>query len=272
LKCNGKRDRASALKEIVSTLMLIDKSKALAVATEHITLMSEGDYGFSFNASGKDYRERWDLLTALPVGASRDKMLAGFFKEVAQYHGKDIAGLWQEMPVELRAAVVAGGFTGSSLGDDESANGSPASLPGLNDLMRERAAETGDARAWLRSTGAREWAQQDVAGALAWTGQHLKGRQRVEAAVELLGAAAETQFEAAVQQWQSLPEGILRARAAGQIAGNAPPDRAAEVEALLAGLSPSDRNLAVTEQKTAAQEARQRAAEAEARKGPRAQG
>jgi hypothetical protein len=272
VKCYGKRSKSGALKEIVTALMLTDAAKAQAVALEHMDLMGKDSYGFAFRASGKDYRERWNLLTALPAGTSRDKMLAVFFQDIAQHHGKDIAAMWQEMPADLQKAVVAGGFTPSSLGDVESANGSPATLPGLDDLLRERAAETGDARTWLRTEGARQWAQQDVAGALTWTDQHLKGRQRVDAAVQLLGAAAETQFEAAMQQWQSLPGGILRARAAGHIAGNAPPARAAEVEALLATLSPADRNLAVTEQRTAAQQARQRASEAEARKGPRPQG
>jgi hypothetical protein len=247
LSITGKRDRAAALVEVIGVIRKSDPARAAGLAAEHLEKLG-ADTVHGFSAYGQDYRETWDFLRALPAGNTRDGMLARFFDEVTRYHGKDCAQLWQEMPVELRRSLVAGGFEGMHLGDAESAAGSPGTLEGLNDLRREHIEATGDPRAirtWL-NTGAHEWAQRDPAAAIAWTQQHLKGEQRVTATAQMFSASAGKNFDTTLQLWHSLPDGILRARAAGNLAAGAPAERKTEVDALLESLSPADRSIANT--------------------------
>jgi hypothetical protein len=255
LSITSKRDRADALVEVIGELRKSDPARAAALTAEHIEkLGAETMRGFS--AYGSGYRETWDFLRALPAGKARDGVLARYFDDVIRYHGKDCAQLWQEMPVELRRSLIAGGFNGLYL----AAAGSPATLEGLDDLRREHIEATGDpkvTRAWL-NTGGQEWAQRDPDAAIAWAQEHLKGEQRVNGTALMFSAGAAGNFDATLQLWQSLPDGILRARAAGNLAAGAPADRKAEVDALLESLSPADRGLANTARQAAANAQRQR--------------
>jgi hypothetical protein len=259
LSITGKRDRADALVEVISELRKSDPARAAALAAEHIAKI-DGNTVRGFSAYGNNYRETWDFLRALPAGQARDGVLARYFDDIVRYHGKDCAQLWQEVPVELRRSLIAGGFRGMYLGDAESAAGSPATLEGLDDLRREHIEATGDpnvTRVWLNN-GAHEWAQRDPAAAIAWAQQHLKGEQRVNGTAQMFSAGAEKNFDATLQLWQSLPDGILRARAAGHLAAGAPAERKAEVDALMESLSPADRGIAATARQTAGNAQRQR--------------
>ena len=261
LSITGKRDRADALVEVISELRKSDPARAAALAAEHIEKFGK-DTVRGFSAYGGNYRETWDFLRALPAGKTRDGVLARYFDDIIRYHGADCAKMWQEMPTELRRALVTSGFSGMNLGHADSAAGSPATLEGLNDLRREHIEATGDprvTRAWL-NTGAHEWAQRAPAAAIAWAQQHLKGEQRVNGTAQMFSAGAERNFDATLQLWQSLPDGILRARAAGNLAAGAPAERKEAVDALLESLSPADRGLAQTALKAAAAARRQREA------------
>lgn len=259
LSITGKRDRADALVEVISELRKSDPAQAAAHAAEHIEKI-DGNTVRGFSAFGNSYRETWDFLRALPAGKARDGVLARYFDGVVRYHGKDCPQMWQEMPIELRRSLVAGGFHGVFLGNASIAGGSPATLEGLNDLRREHIEATGDSevtRAWL-NTGAHEWAQRDPAAAVAWVQQHLKGEQRVNGTAQMFSAGAAGNFDATLQLWNALPGGILRARAAGHLAAGAPSDRKEDVDALMASLSPADRGLAATARRAAEESNRQR--------------
>jgi hypothetical protein len=120
-------------------------------------------------------------------------------------------------------------------------------LEGMEEMRRRHVETTGDpvaAAHYVASRNGREWAQRDPAAAVAWAQQHLKGEQRVKGTARLFAAGAAENFDATLQLWQSLPDGVLRARAAGNLAAGAPADRKAEVEALIAGFSPTDQRIA----------------------------
>ncbi len=60
----------------------------------------------------------------------------------------------------------------------------------------------------------------------------------------LFSDGAAHHFDDTLAAWQSLPEGILCARAAGNIAAGAPPERKAEVESIIATLTAADQTIA----------------------------
>jgi hypothetical protein len=229
---------------VIEALRISDPARAAAVAAEHVDLLSSSD----FIGPGNDYRGTWDFLRALPAGKNRDTVLAHYFDEITRYHASDSAQLWNEMPDELRRGLVASGFGGYYLGNQAVVAGLPSSLDGLEELRRAQIEATGDpeaVRAWIHR-GAWEWAERDAPAAIAWAQEHLKGEQRVEGVAQMFGAGATNNFDAMLSSWQDLPDGVLRARAAGNLADGAPAARKAEVDALLATLSPADLTIANT--------------------------
>ena len=253
LSCPTKRDCAEALIHVIEQLRKTDPVRATSLASEHLAKL-ETTHGW--NAYGKDYRETWDFLTALPAGKSRGKVISRYFEEVIRYHSKDSGQLWKDMPDALRREIVAGGFSGTYLPNLESTE----QLEGISGLQREHIESTGDAmttRQWL-GTGAREWAGRDPAAAVAWAQQNLKGQPRLEGTAQLFSAGAAQDFAATLRVWQSLPDGILKAHATGHLAAGAPEARKAETEALLESLPPTDRAIANTAKKAAESAERQR--------------
>jgi hypothetical protein len=79
----------------------------------------------------------------------------------------------------------------------------------------------------------------------------LKGAQRVKVTARFFAAGAAGIFDATLQLWQDLPDGVLRARAAGNLAAGAPADRKAEVAALIAMMSETDQRIADIAEHTA---------------------
>jgi hypothetical protein len=221
LRCPSKREQGEARAAILEAL---------------------SDASFSLNANGKELAEKWTFLCGLPVGRSRATILARYFDEVTRYHAAESERLWREAPVDIRRELIAGGFTASWAGHDDKASDKPPSFDGLADLHRQYAEENGDckdARHFLNAHG-NEWAQSDPAAAVAWSLAHLKGEQRVQLTAQLFFDAASHDFDAAVDAWQALPDGILKARAAGNMVSGAPENRRAEMDEFLSVMPPSD--------------------------------
>ena len=255
LRCVSKRDRADAAIDVIETLRKTDPARAAALAAENLALFAS-DGLRSFRAFGEGYKDTWNFLTALPSGKERGALLAHYFDEVVRYHGDDCTRMWKEMPESLRRELVTGGFRGISLGKSDMTGegpGAPATLEGLEDLQRQYSETSGDADAALRflNTSGRAWVERDPAGAVTWAQQHLKGEARVTKTAQLFTYAARHDFDAALRTWQTLPDGILRARAAGRIAAAAGDSRTEEVAALFATLPPGDQAIALAERKQA---------------------
>ena len=138
----------------------------------------------------------------------------------------------------LRRELVAAGFSANP--------GALDSFDGLGNLLREHAEASADSTAaeqFLAATGP-AWAEADLPVALDWVQAHLKGANRVEAGAQLFSDLAEKNFDEALRVWQSLPDTMLKARAAGAIWHHAPPARREEALALLDSLSRRGRRVA----------------------------
>lgn len=234
--------RGEAVAKVIAVLRKADPARAVALAAENIEVLeSMLPLPRSFTAEGEGFRGTWDFLCALPAGKSRDAVLARYFDMVVRSHPNEYAQMWKEMPEELRRGLVA-----ADVGGRYSGGAAPAELEGLTELRREYVEKSADPKVmaqWLRND-AREWAGQEPAAAISWALEHTKGAQRVDGAAGLFSAGAAGNFEATLKVWQSLPDGVLRARAAGSFAAGAPAERKAEVEAMLQSLSAGDRAIA----------------------------
>lgn len=261
LACRVERDRKDALIHVIETLRKTDPARAAEIAAQHLNSFSF-EQGGGFGASGKDYRQTWDFLAALPAGKGRDSAMAKFLDDVTRYHAEDAPKIWQSLSAEQRQALVDNGFEGVNT-DPES--DSKVVLDGLSDLLRAKALSSPNPRqaiAWLRTRG-REWMETKPAEALQWTLQNLKGKARVTEASRAFLIAAETQFDTALAHWRQLPDGQLRVSAAAALTAGAPADRKEEAEAILSSLPPADRRLAESaraeaEQMRRAEEARRK--------------
>ena len=260
LQLEGKFDRPTALGAVIGTLCKTDPARARVMATENLaTLVGSGAGHFS--AHGPEYRKTWDFLRSLPPGKARGTLLGNFFDEVCQYHHKESVPLWQDLPADVRREMTTSPFNRMY---------TPASLEGQADLQRAHVEQTGDWKtaAYYLQSGAREWAQRDPAAAIGWAQQHLRGRQRVEGTAALFREGAARNFDATLQVWHSLPDGILRARAAGHLAGAAPVERKAEMDALMESLTPADRGLALPIRRTAEEIRSEQEANEQRRRAP----
>lgn len=231
--------RRGLVANVIGTLRLTDPGRASALAAEQAGLLAGGERNSSeFSAVGKDYPGMWDLLRALPAGGDRNRVLAQYFDAIAGNHPQDTVAMWSRMPAEERRELVEGGFQGMGL----RMGGSSASLEGLNELWRDHALASRDPEVleqYLRA-GATQWAASDPAAAITWARENLIGEARVLGTARLFREGAQSDFDATLAVWRDLPEGGLRARAAGYLAAGAPEERRAEAEALLSSLPPAD--------------------------------
>ena len=243
LACAKADDRGNAMAKIVEVLRKADPARAAALAAEHVALLAQGAVR-AFDASKEDYRETMAFMRALPAGKNRGALMARFFDDAARHHRNDCTELWNGLSDEIRREMVAGYFSGSALkGDGKNA---PVVLEGLTEMRREFAQSSSDPvflGHWLRN-GALDWAAQDPAAAIAWGQANLKGEQRVSGTAKMFAIGAAADFETTLRAWQELPDGVLKARAAGNLAAGAPAERKAEVAAMLQSLSPGDLKLA----------------------------
>jgi len=254
LACHQERDRGTAVVNIVRTLHETDPPRAVAIMAEH-TEFFRGFGDLPFSARAVNYRATWEALTTLPAGKDRNTILARYFDDLWKYRREESARLWQEMPASLHDELVAGSFAGAvAIQQGEPVPQYIPELEGMDELRRRHVETTGDTAAathFANSRDGREWAQRDPAAAIAWAQEHLKGEQRVRCTASLFHAGAMGNFDATLQLWQSLPEGVLRARAAGNLASGAPAERKAEVAALIATMSETDRRIADLAEHTA---------------------
>jgi hypothetical protein len=249
LTCSDRANRGLAVRAVVSAVQRTDPARAVALLAEHMEFCHGGwDWDQPLSAKDADYRATWAAITKLPAGSSRNTLLGFYFDELWQNRRKENVRIWQELPEELRADLVAGSFKGISA----MLMGVPVPQPipqleGMDEMRRRHVETTGDTDAaahFVASRSGREWAERDPAAAVAWAQQYLKGEARVKATARLFRPAAEGNFDAALKVLETLPPGMLRVRAIGNLAAGAPPEHAAEVKALLATLQGDDRRLA----------------------------
>lgn len=266
LRCSAKRDRAEAIATVIEALRKTDPARAAGLAAEHIGILSPPkEAAHLFSAYGEGFEETWTLLRGLPSGKSRADILARYFEEVTRYHAGDVGRLWREAPEDVRRDLVAGGFEfryAAMLRDAAKSGEKPPVFDGLPELMRQHAETSGDPQAAKKflDTAGSEWAQRDPAGAVSWALAHLKGEQRVNGTAELFLSAAARDFDEAVREWQSLPDGILKARAAGNMAAGAPEERKADMQALLENLPSGDLSIVEASRSVAVKRRESRAA------------
>jgi hypothetical protein len=251
LQCSDKRDRGDAVVSIIRALRRTDPARAAAVAAEHGAVIDgQSLYLFSLGDTPKG---TWTFLSSIPPGKNRTAMIAACARNVIVYQPGEMTRIWKEAPEDVRRDLVAAGVTDYLAFRTAREPGAPESLPGLTDMQRAWAEQSGDPKAARQfvAGGAREWARQDPAAAIAWAQEHLKGFERVNGTAQLFSAGAEKNFDVTLAIWNSLPDGVLRARAAGNLAAGAPPAHKPEMGALLNSLSPADRQTAEAARKDA---------------------
>lgn len=248
MQCSGKNDRADALTAVISVLRKSDPGRAVAVATEHLALLAgENAAVFSACANKSEFRDNWSFLTMLPPGNLRGAVMAKVFNASSGGDAMNMATeFWQEIPENLRLEIISGEIANGGLENSAFIGDWSSGFTGAADIQRKYIEQTGNpalAREFLDKAGT-DWALRDPEAAITWAQNNLKGADLIMAAAELFGPAAKEHYETAVSLWESLPEGPLRARAAGHIAAGVLPERQAEADALLESLSPADRRQA----------------------------
>lgn len=230
-----------ALTGVMGILGKSDPRKATEFVIEHPERL-EGNSGLI--SGGMNFQENWDFLRSFPAGQGKGKMLANYFSQMSRTHSADEVEIWKSLPQDARRELVEGGFQGSQVPvySDLDYSKSQKSFDGLEELRREQIAvsrDPGAIRNYL-NLSAHIWAETDPSAAIAWARENLTGEAQVTETAKLFRAGAAKEFDATMAVWQSLPDGGLRARAAGQLAAGAPADRKADAEALLSTLSRAD--------------------------------
>jgi hypothetical protein len=240
-------DKRDALVSIISTAKRNDPKRAAKLLADNAEVLAVAQSSAALSAYGPDFAANFNFLREMPITVHRSKLLGQFFNDVVRYHPVEARELWRAAPDVLRRELVAGGFVSGNRGGLNPLTGEierqvPAAFDGLADLVRQHAETSGDsaeAGGFLRLHGA-EWADRDIAGAVAWSQSHLRGRQRVTETARLFSDAAARDFNTAMNAWVTLPPSTLRALAAGHLAAAAPPERKSEIEAIIGSLPPGD--------------------------------
>jgi hypothetical protein len=186
-----------------------------------------------------------NFLSSIPSGKARGNLLASLLQTLSSaFSPVESSKFWEQAPDGVKQDLVAAGFSAASLADTRP-DGRPL-FPDLENRLRQQAEISGDPGAAEKfvDTYGYSWAARDLDSALAWSRTHLKGRARLESSAGFFYSAAEANFDHAVLTWQSLPPGILKAKAAGALLAGTPDARKADAEALLETLSPHDLSIA----------------------------
>ena len=239
---SNKQIRRQALLTTLEVMCKGDPSRARDLMIQNLALFDPDTPDPIFNAS-ESGKSTCDMLLSLPTGSTRAHLLSSILQSMAGYGSDDAVAaqalaVWNNAPDALRRELVAAGFAGSVK--------KPGNYEGLEDLMRERAETSGNAaaaEAFIEAEG-QAWAKRNLSEALEWAQTYLKGRSRIDCGAELFKGAAEVDFDSALRVWQTLPDSILKARAAGAIRRGAPEARKADAAALLESLSEHQRKLA----------------------------
>lgn len=249
-------DRAQGLASVLQLLWRSDPDRARGIMLKNLDLLSkESPVSLNYD-DDKTGPVDLDFLASLPPGKARGNILARVLKSAAESsHSTSQANavsFWKHAPDDLKHDLVAAGFSlryAHSVIEPPVVEGTTPVFLGMEDLLRETAETTGDpgtARDLIINHG-QAWAARDLDAALDWSQSHLKGRDRLQLSAGLFRSAARSDFEHAVLTWQSLPAGILKARAAGALLAGTPEDRKPEALTLLDTLSTHDRTAAQEE-------------------------
>lgn len=243
LECIKAGDRAPALAAVIVAIRAQDPGKASALMRSNMGILGESQANL-FSAYGPEAVANFALIQSLPDAAVKNKLLAGYLEQAVRYQKEKIGGFWESLPVQTRREVVAAGFQGDRLNSrniQESKAGGSTELSGLRELLYEKAdaGKAEDVAVYLNYYG-QSWARAEPAAALTWAQDRLRGKERMDKMPTLYAAAAAGNLDAAMEVWEALPPGLLKANAFGGIAAGAPAERLAEVEAVIAGMSAED--------------------------------
>jgi len=253
--------RAQGLASALQVIWRSDPEKARRVLAEHGDLLTNSP-DIRLSCDGVTHGPA-DLkfLASLPAGKLRGKLLGLVLTDATDSHSESshaaATAVWESLSGEQKQDLAFGEFFqrrggliryGTSLNDKESL----PPFPDEAELLRGHAETSGNA------TAARDfiighgdaWAAAEPAEAIAWSLAHLKGSDRLEYTAGLFKAAATADYDRTLAAWQSLPPGVLKARAAGALFAGTPDDRKPDAEALLDTLSAHDRGVADKEAHT----------------------
>lgn len=200
-------DRAEALHGLIRGLVMKDPALAARLAAENMKDLASG--GFGRYLSTEESWQLWLALKDLPEGDTKVEIL------IRLLHQPGVeASIVNELPAEIKRAMLL------KTGDHWNLRTAILRSDDGKTVLRELAQSTGRpdlAQRWLDMRG-ESLSATDVSEALRWVQSSSTGEQRVKAVVEILQSVAEENTQLAMEVWHTLPEGILRARAAGAIA------------------------------------------------------
>jgi hypothetical protein len=217
--------RAQALISSLKVLCENDPERARDLLHQNLDLLPTGDKDRSVFFGSDSGQAVIQLLSSMPMGEQRTHLLAGLLNDMGD--SSDALGYWKGLPESGRVELVSAGFAPYMT--------DAVAFDGLENIMRERAETAGDpevSRAFIESHG-EAWAKRDLAGALNWAQEHLKGKTRVECREKFFQIGINEDFDATLRIWKTLPEGYLKAKAAEAILRAAPEQRKSEAEAVL---------------------------------------
>ncbi len=195
-----------------------------------------------------------NFLASLPAGPLRGRLLSLVLASAVDSYSKsshaEATAFWEDLPRDVKQDIVAAGFglLTSMLMDFGTYDGVKPLSPFEDEaeLFRHHAESSGSASAardFIRGHGD-SWAASDPAAAVSWSLADLKGNNRLSYTASLFEAAAHSDYDRAVAVWQTLPPGVLKARAAGALVAGTSESRMPDALALLDTLSPHDRGIA----------------------------
>jgi hypothetical protein len=253
--------RAQGLASSLQVIWRSDPERARRVLAEHGEwLAGAPDTQLSYNGVRHGPADL-KFLASLPAGKLRGKLMSLVLANAVDSYSESshaaATALWESLSAQQKQDLAAGGFLQrmNSLVNFGTPLGGEKSLPPFPDeaeLLRGYAESSGNttaARDYIIGHGD-EWAAREPAEAVAWSLAHLKGSDRLDYTAGLFKAAAKADYDRAVAAWQSLPAGVLKARAAGALIAGTQDDRKPEALALLDTLSTHDRGVAEKEAHT----------------------
>ena len=172
-------------------------------------------------------------MSGLPADPDRNKVLAAYLN-LGVHNDSEVKQRWAEASPELRRELVEGGFPNGKNVEDTVFEGLPA-------MILEHAVKAGDRDALYHGLREQVRRNPDLLGeSVTFSQEKITGRDRAGFPAELIGLAAQQDFSKALDYWRSLPDGLLKVRAAGALEKAAPPEFKSTMEAEISKLPPAD--------------------------------